>query len=342
MARPVSLSIVRSDDGHRVSEDPDTFLRELAGPTVFHLPGRDRSRARVVAGSLHGNEPSGLRAIHRVLAAAETPPVDFFFFVGAVEAARASPGFSLRMLPGRRDLNRCFRPPFEGQDGQVAEQALALLRQVRPEAVIDLHNNTGHNPAYAIGTRVDGARLGLCGLFANRYIASALRLGTFMEAFDDLSPSLTIECGRAGDPAADATAHAGLVRLLQLPRVSPTFFGAQAVSILTDPVRICLRAGVELAFDERPHPEVDLTLDAEIDRHNFEFLPAGTRLGWVRPGGGWPLQAADGEGRDQSRELFAVKEGTLLARRSFIPIMMTTDVAVARSDCLFYVVHQRW
>jgi hypothetical protein len=266
--------------------------------------------------------------------------VDTYLFLGAVEASRAGSGFSFRMLPGHRDLNRCFRAPFDGDDGQVAEQALTLLRQAHPEAVIDLHNNTGHNPAYAIGTRIEGARLGLCGLFSNRYIASALRLGTFMEAFDDLAPSLTIECGRAGDPAADATAHAGLLRLMRLPRVDSTFVGGMAVSILTNPVRVSLRAGLELAFDERPRPEADLTLDAEIDRHNFEFLPAGTRLGWIRAGCCWPLLAADAEGRDQSRELFAVEEGTLVARRSFIPIMMTTDVAVALADCLFYVVQQ--
>jgi hypothetical protein len=108
-----------------------------------------------------------------------------------------------------------------------------------------------------------------------------------------------------------------------------------------DPVRVCLRPGLELAFDESPHPEAHLTLDAAIDRHNFEVLAAGTRLGWVRRDVEWPLEAADAAGRDRSRELFVVEDGILLARQSITPIMMTTNVIVARADCLFYVVHRR-
>jgi hypothetical protein len=337
--RDVSVSVVALGGSRLVSRDADTFLAELAGPTIFSVGGRDHTRARVVAGSLHGNEPSGLRAIHRILAAGETPAVDVLYFIGAVEAARTEPKFSLRMPSGRRDLNRCFRGPFDDADGRVAARALEVLRAARPEAIIDLHNNTGHNPAYAIGTRVDDVRLGLCGLFADRYICSALHLGTFMEAFDDVAPSLTIECGRAGDPAADATAHAGLRAFVQLTRVEPPSARARAIDVLVDAVRVCLRPGLDLAFDEAPHSEAHLTLDADIDRHNFQLLPAGTRLGWVRPGAPWPLDASDAAGQERSRELFMVEGGLLLARRSVTPIMMTTNAAVARADCLFYVAH---
>jgi hypothetical protein len=35
-----------------------------------------------------------------------------------------------------------------------------------------------------------------------------------MEATAALCPTATVECGRAGDPAADETAHAGLQRFL--------------------------------------------------------------------------------------------------------------------------------
>jgi len=340
-----SLSVVDVDDAFRVSEDPETFLLELRGPTVFQVRGRDRGRARVVAGLLHGNEPSGFRAIHRMLQmsapAREAPAVDTYLFVGAVEAARAQPPFSQRMLPGRRDLNRCFRPAFDDRDGRIAREALALLRAARVDAVVDLHNNTGRNPPYAIGTHVDGPRLHLCALFANRFVSSGLRLGSFMEAFDDLAPSLTIECGRSGDPAADAVAFAGLVRLWRLPELDPTFLDGQPISILTDPVRVCLRAGLELAFGEAPRPEAHLTLDASIDRHNFEILPAGTHLGWVRPDVAWPVQAADATGQDRAHDLFTVVGGNLLARRSIMPIMLTTNAQVACGDCLFYVVHPR-
>jgi hypothetical protein len=335
----VTLSVVELDlEAASVSSDPEAFLRALDGPTVFRVRGRDRSRCRVIAGLLHGNEPSGLRAIHRFLATAAPPAVDLLCFLGAVEAARAVP--PLRFPPGGRDLNRCFRPPFQGSEGRLAEEVLATLRGAHPEAVIDLHNNTGHNPAYGIGPHLDGARLALCALFARRYIHSHLRLGTFTEAFDGVAPALTIECGRAGDPAADQVAHAGLARFAALTALPPPP-DQESVALFVEPMRICLRPGVDLTFAAAPDPAAHLTLDAEIDRHNFEVLPAGTRLGWVRPDAAWPLEAVAAGAPDQSRALFAIVAHELVARESITPVMMTTSAAAARADCLFYVVRRR-
>jgi hypothetical protein len=336
----LDLTIIESDDPASVPTDADAFLDGLPGPALLRLRGRDRSRIRVAAGSIHGNEPSGLRAIHHVLRTV-VPAVDVLFFVGAVHAARAQPRFGHRMLPGRRDLNRCFRPPFDGEEGQLARAVLDQLRAARPEAVLDLHNNSGHNPAYAIGTAIDGPRLGLAALFGERYVCSELRLGSFVEAFDDIAPAVTVECGRAGDPAADAVACSGLTRFLQLPRLDPVLVANRLLSVFSDPVRVILRPGLTLAFASRPDPRADVTLDAGIDRHNFETLANGTRIGWARPEAGWPLEARDASETDRSRTLFEVDSGALLIRHSFTPIMMTTDPAAARNDCLFYAVHQR-
>src|SRR5688572_2241480 len=45
----------------------EAWLGELQGPTAVRVPGRDGARLRVVSGLLHGNEPSGLRAIFELL-----------------------------------------------------------------------------------------------------------------------------------------------------------------------------------------------------------------------------------------------------------------------------------
>lgn len=328
-----------------LAPDPEDALRALSGPTIFHLPGRDRSRSRVVVGSLHGNEPSGWRAIHHVLGAGETPAVDTWFFVGAVDAARLAPCWSRRMLPGRRDLNRCFRPPFDDADGAVALEALSALAAIHPEAAIDLHNNSGHNPAYAIGQERDPLRLSIASLFSHRYVTSRFSLGTFMEAFDGTAPTVTIECGRGGDLAADAVAIAGLRRFLRLERIDPVFVSQQAMTILIDPVRVQTRPGLTLAFAGdgtlARSGSVDLVLDREIDRHNFQTLPARTRLGWLRDPATWPLVAVDQSGQDVSQDLFQAVDGALETRASIVPIMMTTDPVSALGDCLFYAVHQR-
>ena len=136
-----------------VPSTPEAFLHGLQRPTAFFVRGQDQKKLRVIAGSLHGNEPSGFRAIHRTLidiaVRGERPATNVWFFVGGVEAAKHGAN-GLRMQPGRRDLNRCFAPPFDGIEGAVGDMALRLFREVPPEAVVDLHNNTGLNPAYTV------------------------------------------------------------------------------------------------------------------------------------------------------------------------------------------------
>jgi hypothetical protein len=334
------MSPVRIREVPRPEDVPESdadLLAWLEGPAWLRQPGRSGARVRAVATLLHGNEPSGLRALRAWWRSGERPAVDAVFFVGAVEAARAAPGFAHRMLPGRRDLNRCFRPPFDGPEGALAEAALRLLREARPEALLDLHNNTGHNPAYGVGRGLDAARLALVGLFARRYVRSDLRLGTLVEAFEGVLPAVTIECGRAGDPAADATAFAGLARYLRADHLGPDAGPGLPFQVLVEPVRVCLRDGTRVAFGDAPAPQADLTLAADVDRHNFERLPAGSAIGWVDAGAPWPLEAREATGADVSRALFELDAGVLRTRRDGVPIMMTTDPRIAAEDCLFYL-----
>ncbi|MGL4566571.1 MAG: succinylglutamate desuccinylase, partial [Halioglobus sp.] len=95
--------------GNNVEE----FLRWLDGPTCFFLSGEDPGRTRALVTLLHGNEPSGAMALWRWLRSARRPAVNVVCIVASVVAALAPPLFSHRMLPRARDLNRCFRPPFD-------------------------------------------------------------------------------------------------------------------------------------------------------------------------------------------------------------------------------------
>jgi hypothetical protein len=331
-----ALRVRAAPRGDELGATPEAFLARLAQPTLFRVAGRDRSRTRVLATLLHGNEPSGVRGLHRWLRSGAEPAVDALVVLGAVPAALAPPGFAHRMLPGEPDLNRCFRAPFAGAHGALAEEILAAIRAARPEALLDLHNNTGDNPAYAVATRVDPARLGLAGLFSALFVASDLRLGTLTEATEDLCPGVAAECGRAGAPAADAAAAALVERFLGADAL-PTR-GEGELSVLRRPVRVCLASGARVAFGWEPAPGADLTLSGDTDRHNFQTVAAGSALGWVRDAAAWPLEARGADGAEVSRELFALDGLRLTARQPLVPMMMTTDPVVAASDCLFYAV----
>ncbi len=317
----------------------ETFLRLLEGPSMLWLRGRDSSRTRVVATLLHGNEPSGLRAVLRFLRCGDIPAVDVIFFIGAVQTALTQPTFSNRALPGERDANRCWREPWDTPQGIVAKEMLDRIRPSAPECLVDLHNNTGHNPAYGVAFRVGHAERSLISLFADRVVHTPIELGTLVEGTVADFPSVTIECGRAGSPEADEAAWKGLRRYLDWDQID---FDRPLVPLmqLDRPIRVCLREEASLSFAEAPDSSVALTVSSNIDRHNFERLEPGSALGWLRDGAAWPLLAEAPDGTECSRDFFHVDSGVLRTRRELIPIMMTTNIQIAKADCLFYAVQR--
>jgi hypothetical protein len=323
--------------------DPEAFLRMLGGPAWISVPGRDASRRRVVSTLLHGNEPSGLRAVLAWLRSGAVPAVDTSFFVASVAAALEPPGFSHRVLYGHRDLNRCFLPPFEGGEGALAEQVLDRIRGLASEALVDLHNTTGDTPAYGVGPSDDLARRAITALFADRYVHSDLRLGALIEAVQDELPAVVVECGRAGSAEADRIAREGLERFLEIDRLVPHADRkrCESMTVVRNPVRVCLQPGLVLRYGEGPEDAADLVVDVRVDRHNFQPVDAGASIGWAPVGGPWPFVATRADGAEVSRELLEIREGRVQARRSFVPVMMTTDPEIAAQDCIFYAADRR-
>lgn len=336
------LRLLDGLDPARVPADEVGLLRLLGGPAAIRLAGRDRTRCRVLVTLLHGNEPSGLRAVHAWLREGRAPATDALVVLGAVEGALAEPVLTRRELPDGVDLNRCFGGGApSGPARELARAILGLVGEAGPEALVDVHNNTGHNPAYGVAARVGPAERQLVGLFADRVVDYDLRLGALCEETPSLCPTVVVEVGRVGDPAADAVARRGVERLLGEEHVVGPAVPVPRLAVLGAPVRVEAAPGATLAVGDVAVAGVDLTVAEDVDRHNFERLPAGTAIGWARPGAGLPLRARGADGIDRSHELFASIDGRLVTRAPLVPIMITTDPAIAASDCLFYAVEPR-
>ena len=97
------LNLIRDPRRENIPERVNEFLQALPGPVAIHLTGRDSSRTRVLVTLSHGNEPSGLEAVHHWLLSGRQPNVNVVIILGAVEAALAEPMFFHRQLPGTRD-----------------------------------------------------------------------------------------------------------------------------------------------------------------------------------------------------------------------------------------------
>ena len=305
------------------------FLHALPGPTAIHVTGEDSSRSRVLVTLSHGNEPSGLEAVHRWLRSGRKPRVDVAIVLGGVEAARVEPMFYFRMLPGQRDLNRCFGPPFADAPGQVAEAMLRYIRAQTPEAVIDLHNTSGSNPAFSVTIGDSPEQRALSGLFAEMAVVTDLRLGSLMEQ-DFGCPVVTIEAGGSRDDTASRVASAGIERYFHREDV---YANPAPVTVLEHPFRLELRPHARIDFSDRPLPARDLTVRADIERLNFAPIGTDEPLGWTSD-----LEALRIGTDVDVAAFFRVRDGQLYAARPMRLFMATTRADIAAADCLFYFV----
>ncbi|EGG99081.1 DevC-like ABC transporter permease component [gamma proteobacterium IMCC2047] len=316
----------------------EEFLEQLTAPTWIYIPGRDHSRCRAITTLLHGNEPSGLHAIHAWLRSGDQPETDLYFCIASVKTAQHPPGFFYRMLPDCRDLNRCFRPPYKDAEGVLAANILRRLCAVQPEAVLDIHNTSGSGPSFAVVTNTDRRHKALASLFTQHLIITDLKLGAIMEFEEGGFPITTIECGGCHDPHAHQLATEGL-RRFALKQNLFNYHSINAEMVLyKHPLRVEMIEGSEIAYADHPIDGPDLTLHSDVEHFNFGEAPANSVLGWLGPRGINCLTARDSMGSEHIEHYFEVHDNQLLTRQPLRLFMVTKNPSIALSDCLFYLV----
>ncbi len=314
------------------------FLQRLRGPTCIELTGRDPSRCRALATLLHGNEPSGLLALYDVLRGGLRPAVNIICFIPSVGAATRPPTFSFRMLPERKDLNRCFTPPYGNTEvDRLALEMLDLLEAARPECVIDVHNTSGSSPSFGISTVMEARHGALISLFTQRMIVTDLRLGALMERTRDDMPIVTIECGGAEDHESTLLAGEGLSRYFTMNEVLDSDPEAESLEFFHHPMRLELASSSGIAFGESPAPVKGVTLLPSVENYNFGHVGPDTLLGFVDGELADHLRVRDAEGSNPVAKYFRQEQGRLYPSRKLKLFMVTTKAEIARKDCLFYL-----
>ncbi len=323
------------DTGNNIEE----FLRKLPGPTRIKISGKESSRCRVLVTLLHGNEPSGLTALHQLLKQECVPAVDTFCYLIAIEAAMLKPLLSHRQVPGKRDYNRCFQPPFEIDDqGPVCERLLEEIRALNPEAVVDMHNTSGVGPSFGVTTSFDEKHDAIVSLFTDRLIVTDLRLGAIMETNTDAIPVVTIECGGVFEATADRIAFEGLQRFFTVRDLFSPESKDYGIELYFNPLRIEMHQATSLGYGNEPVGNCDITLKTDIEHHNFGLVTTDTLLGWVNPGAMDKLAAFDAERTNHFKKLYREENGCLYPRLNQKLFMITSNPEIARNDCLWYVV----
>ena len=297
----------------------------LGAPTLLRLKGRERT-PMLISVLLHGNETSGWDGLRRVLRRhAAALPRDLLILIGNVEAAAAG----VRTLPDQADFNRIWRPA-----SGIGAEVLASLAEEPLLAVVDLHNNTGRNPPYAVLTDLSPGSLGLAGLYDSG-------VGVFVEepdsvltrAFEGRAAAIALELGPVADPEAVPRAVRYLDKLLALKQVPEGRI--EDLRLFRTLARVHPPADATFGFAGVGNGDLDLILDGGIEASNFRALPAGAAFGVAR--NGFNLQVLDNQHRDVTHRFLEVRDGRILAAEPLIPAMFTTDEQVIRQDCLCYL-----
>jgi hypothetical protein len=128
----------------------------------------------------------------------------------------------------------------------------------------------------------------------------------------------------------------GLQRFLCGESILSTTAASRDVVVLEHPLRISLATGASIAYSQAPVEGHTLTLRNDIDRFNSTVLPPYEIIGWTSELGA--LSAVDSAGLRHLDQLLEIRNGQLCAKRALRLFMATTDVRIAKDDCVFYVV----
>jgi len=333
--RPIIRTWI-APEPHEVGLHVEDFLKIMQGPTWILVPGKDGSRLRVVVTLLHGNEPSGVKAIHRWLLQSQTPETNMGFFIGYIAAALHPPGFTHRSLPGEFDLNRCFSPPYDTAQGQLAKSLLTMLSENKPEAIIDLHNTSSNSEPFAVTFNDTESVRQLSTLATRNLLLMKTPLGTLLEHSHSDMPIVTIEFGKGTDPRSDHLANELIEKLTSLKFLFDQ--DHQRVRLLENPVRLELQEGATVAYSDSPVANVDVTLLHSIDTYNFLNLSGGTIIGWLHGDAKNLLRCRTADSIDILNDLLSFDEGKIHTRKALTLSMATTNPGIAVSDCLAYLI----
>ena len=330
------LTFLKTPKPENMASDHRDFLKSLKGPTVIHLSGEDESRTRVLVTLSHGNESSGFRAVHQWLRKGKKPLVNIVVIFGGIEAALTEPLFFHRYPPDKRDLNRCFYPPYDDSQGRLAQAMLECIRESHSESVVDMHNTSGFNSAFSISYGHSSKKQMLAGIFAETLIVSDLQMGSLMEQ-DFGCPVITVEVGGSKDPKSFGVAMEGIEKYFLKKNLFET---SGEMSIFQNPLRLELAPRSQVGHDEAPLNGKDVTIRSDIESLNSLTVGTDEPLGWIDPAKSSLLHVRSANQNQNVSEYFSIRQGRLYPKNPMTLFMATTRVDIAASDCLFYFVCQ--
>lgn len=335
------ITIVKNPSKEILTESPINFLLSQNKSFWIKVDGEDQSRCRVITTLLHGNEPSGIQAIHKLLSDGIKPAVNLYFFIGAVESAIIEPYFDNRYLPNGQDLNRCFRNDVDNDGGLLAKQVLNFIGMLQPEAVIDLHNTTSPGESFAIAVKNTAKHQYLASLFTNKLVINHFSLGAIMEHDSTKCPIMTIECGGHNDPESVKTAYLGIENFACIENLwqAMAHTSEPLIQIYDKPFRLEYIDEGNISFGVEPNTQAALTILNNYSNQNFKHIKKGQLFAFANKNNINTFKAVvDNTHSNHVSHFFMVDDGKLIVKKDITIFMLTTNPYISKNDCICYFV----
>jgi len=322
-------------------ETEATDLEALLGkPTLIHLQGRQEP-ALLVTVLMHGNETTGWEAVRALLKRYRDQqgnldlPRSLSLFISNVSAAAKG----LRRLDNQPDYNRVWPgcgSPYTAEHG-LMQQVVDSMVDRGLFASVDMHNNTGLNPHYACINFLDNRFLHLAAMFSRTVVYFLRPKGVQSMALGEYCPAVTLECGKVGTTYGVEHAIEYLDGCLHLSEHPSHPVAAHDIELFHTVAVVKVLEHTSFEFGKYG---TNIRFADDLDRLNFQELPAGTSLGYVEPEHGIGLDVRDENGRDVTAKYFMLEKGELRLQLAVMPSMLTKDHRVIRQDCLCYLMER--
>lgn len=312
--------------------DHKMMAKLLKGPTLIHLQGKIK-QPLFISTLLHGNEDSGLTALQVFLKkyTSQKLPRSLSIFIGNVDAAEKD----VRHLPDQPDYNRVW-PGTDHEDCDetlMMKKVVEIMKNRRPFASIDLHNNTGRNPHYGCVNRLNPQYLQLARLFSRTVVYFTSPKGVQSEGFATFCPAVTLECGKVGE--LDGIEHASrfietTMQLEHLPDHVPS-----DIDLFHTVARVIIPEDTDFSFDGSG----DLILNGSIELFNFKEIQEGTKFAH-RNNEYATFEVLDEQENKVYEDFFRVSGKNIVLKKTVMPSMFTKNIEVIRQDCLCYLMER--
>lgn len=332
------LNIIRHFPNELLDCPANELYKFLPGPTLIHLTGK-REPPVFVSVLLHGNETTGWLAVQAVMQKYKDQELhrSLSIFIGNVEAAR----YGVRRLDEQVDYNRVW-PHSETKtdcpERSMMQQVIDEMRKLNVFISIDIHNNTGINPHYACINKLEPAFFQLAVLFNRTVIYFTNPKGVQSQAFADLCPAVTTECGKIGHEAG--TLHAaqyieaclGLVKIPTHPIIKQDIDLYHTVAIVKVP------ESINFSFTDQ---NADLLVTHDVETMNFSELDQGTFIGKIATSiTSLPLSVKDDNNNEVADRYFRLDGNSIVTIGQIMPTMLSVDEDIIRKDCLCYLMER--